>query len=187
MAEWALVAAPAEFLVVRHRLSHPSDSAAELSRHVGLDRAVVSRVEARIRKNGLWQENQLLEHMRALSRRPVVKRVHFRAPNPKQWFLEFSGRYWQSGEHVAASLDGMDVVPERFLVYVAPEDFDAAVRAAHDIIARLAPAPEGNLEIRVADPWLREGEQPNVAERGQRLLDYAESKHIQLLRGLRLG
>lgn len=179
--------APAEFVVVRHKLSHPDDSQADLSGHARLDRAVVSRVESRLRKQGIWHEHQLLEHLRRLPRRPHHKRVSFLAPNPKLWFAEFERPYLQSGEHVAAAIDGMDLVPERVLVYVAEEDLDAALRAAHDVFARLAPAGQGNLEIRVADPWLSEGEQPNVAEKGQRLLDYLESHHIQLLRGLNLG
>jgi hypothetical protein len=49
-----------------------------------------------------------------------------------------------------------------------------------------APAPRdnANLVLKAMDPWLYE--EPNgYAERGQRMLDYADSKHIQLLMGLR--
>lgn len=178
---------PAEFVVTRHLLSHQGDSPTELARHLGLDPAVASRVAKRLREQGFWTSSQLLDHLRSLPERPPRKVLEFRVTNPELWFRAYHGPYWASGEAVASSVDGLDVVPGRFLVYVPPEKVPAAVSAVFEVLGKLAPTSQANLEIRVADSWLREGEQPNVVEKGQRLLDYLESHQIQLLRALRSG
>lgn len=178
------MAAPAEFLVLRHRLSHPSESQADLARHTHLDSSTVSRVLKRLDAKRLWTPHQRVEAMRTASRRPTHKTYHFRAPNPDQWNAAYDGPAWLSGEPAAAR-DGYDLVPAKILVYVPPEALPQALRASQEIFAKLAPESRANLILREADPWLRaDDEHDDLVERGQRLLDYAESKHIQLLQGL---
>lgn len=182
MPKSLVVRTPAEFVVTRHLLSHPNDTAMEVARDCHLDPSVASRVVKRLRTQGFWFPAQLVDHLKSLPERPSRRAVTMRLTNPELWFHAYKGPYMASGEAVAASVDGVDVVPGRFLVYVPREHAQEAVTAGLEVMGKLAPSSEANLEVRVADPWLRPGEQPNVVERGQRLLDYAESRQIQLLR-----
>lgn len=110
----------------------------------------------------------------------------FRAPNPKQWHRQFDRTAWLSGEVAAAEHDGYNLVPERYLVYVDPKDWRHALQSALEIFADVAAPAQANLLIREADPWLNaDDEKPFLVEKGQRLLDYASSRHVQILRGLR--
>jgi hypothetical protein len=176
--------APAEFIVTRHLLSHPGDSTTQLARDCHLDPSVASKVVKRLRETQpFWTEQALFRHLKSIPERPQQKGVTMRLTNPELWFRSYGGPYMASGEAVAATVDGIDVVPGRFLVYVPSfEHARQAVKAGLDVMGKLAPSSEANLEIRVGDPWLCSAEQPNVVERGQRLLDYDESRQIQLLR-----
>jgi len=181
-AHTGVVRTPAEFVVTRHLLSHPNDTAMDVARDCHLDPSVASRVVKRLRDEGYWSPAQLVDHLKSLPERPARRAVTMRLTNPELWFRAYKGPYMASGEAVAANVDGIDVVPGRFLVYVPDHRAQEAVAAGLEVMGKLAPSSEANLEIRVADPWLRSGEQPNVVERGQRLLDYDESRQIQLLR-----
>lgn len=176
--------APAEFVVVRHLIGHPDDSAYQVAQHCGLAQNSAAAVVKRLRDEEVWAGSQMLERLRSLSRRPVHRNLYFRAPNPRNWLQEFEGPYWISGEWAAAEVDKMNLVPERLLVYVPANDLDSAAKAALSIQAAVAPASRANLILRSADPWLRAGERDDVAERGQRLLDYVDSRHIQILKEL---
>lgn len=177
--------APAEFVVLRHLLSHPSDSRYEVARHSGLSQNSVGLVVRRIEADEDWSEKQRLERLRNLKRRPTLREYRFRAPNPRNWHRQYDQPGWISGEVAAAELEKYSLVPERHLVYVKPEHRDAAIRAAFEVFAELAPPREANLMLREADPWLTaDDSDPRYVERGQRLLDYAESRHIQILREL---
>lgn len=145
---------------------------------------MVSVVLRRLEARGLWNEDQLIEHLRHLSERPPRREVGLLVPNPDQWLRACAVPYRLSGEVVAAR-DGIDVVPERFLAYVREEHVDAALRAALDVMGKVAPSRQANLILRIADPWLSDGESDDVVERGQRVLDYAESPNIQLAKGAR--
>jgi hypothetical protein len=149
-----------------------------------LDPSVASKVVKRLREaRSFWTEQELFRHLKSIPERPHWKGVTMRLTNPELWFRAYHGPFMASGEAVAATVDGIDVVPGRFLVYVPSfEHMHQAVKAGLDVMGKLSPSSESNLEIRVADRWLRAGEQPDVVERGQRLLDYDESRQIQLLR-----
>lgn len=156
----------------------------EVARDCHLDPSVASKVVKRLREaEPFWTEQGLFRHLRSIPERPHWRAVTMRLTNPELWFRAYQGPFMASGEAVAATVDRIDVVPGRFLVYVPSfEHAQQAVKAGLDVMGKLAPRSEANLEIRVADPWLQPGEQPNVVERGQRRLDYEESGQIQLLR-----
>lgn len=176
--------APAEFVVTRHLITHPQDSPAQVAKHARLHSATASNALSRIRQAELWTDSQLLAHLRSLAERPRWRRVNLRLPNPGRWLDGLDRPQATSGEH-AAALDGFEVVPERHLVYVAAADLDAVIKSAiGDGDGALAPPEKANLILKTRDAWLYD-EPPGVVERGQRLIDYDESKHVQLLMGLR--
>lgn len=178
------VRAPAEFLVTRHLITHPDDGPSEIARHERIHVPTASNALTRIREgHGLWTESQLLTHLRGLAERPRWRSHALRLPNPGRWVEHYEGRHLLSGEP-AAAMDGFDLIPERHMVYVQTEAINEALNSALDEGGALAPRGRANLILKTIDPWLYE-EPDGYAERGQRLLDYAESKHIQLLIGLR--
>lgn len=176
--------APAEFLVTRHLITHPDDGPSDIARHARIHVPTASNALGRIRtERELWTDEQLLTHLRGLPERPTWRTHALRLPNPQRWTEQHDRRRLISGEP-AAVLDGFDLIPERHLVYVEADTIEAALRSALDEGGALAPRDRANLILKTMDPWLYE-EPDGYAERGQRLLDYAESKHIQLLKGLR--
>ncbi len=176
--------APAEFLVTRHLITHPDDGPSDIARHERIHVPTASNALTRIRnKHDLWTEAQLLAHLRTLAERPKWRTHGLRLPNPQRWVDNYAGRHLISGEP-AAVLDGFDLIPERHLVYIEADAVDQALQFALDEGGALAPRNQANLIVRTMDPWLYE-EPEGYAERGQRLLDYADSKHVQLLRGVK--
>lgn len=177
--------APAEFVVCRHKISHPAEPLADEARHLHLHYSVVKAVEARLKEQQVADAPDLVNHALRLARRVDYASRHFYLPNPEHWFNSYQGRYLESGERVAADRDGVDLLPEHFLVYVPKDDLGEALRAALDNFGRVAVARRANLELRIQDPWLRsDGDEP-IVELGQRLMDYEENPQIRLARGLR--
>ncbi len=179
---------PASFLVIRRLLSKPDLRPYALAKDLRIPISSAAAVYARLREENVAKHPRLLLERLRQMRRPDVQVFTFRAPNPDQWFRAFQHQAWLSGESAAAH-DQLNLVPSRHVVYVQPEHVPDALAAAKAILADYAPRPaDANLEIRVADPWLRpDDEEPRLAEKGQRLLDYAESKHIQILLELERG
>ena len=183
-----VVRAPAEFIVIRHRIAHPHESAYQTAKHTGLSNWTVAQVLHRISQENLVVEEQFVERLRAVIVKPEPKELHFRVPNPANWYRSFREDYLVSGDVTASEIDGFPLVPERHLVYVHERDLPHAVQAAMDSLAEVAPALKANLTLRVADRWLLpDDDHPKAVERGQRLLDYAASRQVQLVKGLRLG
>lgn len=175
--------APATYVVLRHLLTHPDEGPAATARHCHLHEASVRAVLRRLRDEGTWRKEELLLKLATVVERPPRKRLHFRMPNPDHYLAAVAVPRWISGEYAAAA-EGYDLVPERLLVYVHPEDLDAAARTALDGFGKVAPPSEANLTLAIADPWLYLDPTSDFVERGQRLLDYQDSRHLQILRGL---
>lgn len=174
--------APAEFVVARHLLAHPDEAAGDLAAHCGLHRPVVHNALKRLRAMDLLAEPRLLHHLISHPRRIRHRAHYFRVPNPKQWLNALSAPCLLSGDVVAAEKDGYNVVPEQWVAYVRPGDEAGAVRAATEVFADVASKPRANLVIKIQDPWLKPDEQdPRLAERGQRLIDYQDSPLLQLV------
>lgn len=176
--------APAEFVATRHLLTHPEDTPAMVAHHCGLHIQSASRALKRLQGGGIWHDQELLAHARTLAVRPPRKAVHFQVPNPDQFLKALRKskvRFWLSGEY-AAALDGYDLVPERCLVYVRSPSMEGAIRAARDVMGKVTSGNQANVEIRLADAWLQLDPGSDLVERGQRLLDYEESRHVQILR-----
>ena len=174
--------APAEFVICRHLLSHRGESVAQMARHLDLHYSVVKAAKARLDENHVSEPDDLLRHALRLPRRPDHQERRFYLPNPENWFETFRGPALESGERVAADWDHVNLVPEHYLVYVSPQDAEAAYHAAVDNFGRVAAARHANLFIRIADPWLdAEADRP-VVEKGQRLIDYEENASIRLAR-----
>lgn len=170
----------AERIVGRHRLSHPSDSAYAIARHVGLNPRTVQKIVKRFRERFGDGEAALVAYLRE---DPIPhKSVHFRHPNPATWIRAPPVPVSLSGED-AAAVEGFDLVPHRHLYYVHEEDLRVAVESLLASGARLTGKDDANVTLRVRDPWLLDDPAPLV-ERGQRLLDYEESRNIQILREL---
>lgn len=179
--------APAAFVVTRHRITHPEEGPAQVAAHTGLHTTTVSRVLKRLREKQIYTDRQRLAHLRSLSERPDPKEVHFEVPNPEQFLQVLEGQLEAEvllGGEDAAVHDGYNLVPEHHLVYVGPEGWSHAARAAEETLAKVAPRSAANLTVRETDPWLTSDASGRFVERGQRLLDYQESKHVQLARSL---
>lgn len=174
--------APAEYVVCRHLASHPYESVSQLVDHVKLHYSVVRAAKQRLGQQHLVEPSDLVQHALRLARQPQHEERSFYLPNPDNWFRSFHRPYLESGERVAADVDGLNLIPEHFLVYVAPEDANAAYRSAIENFGKLASARQANLLIRVADPWLEsDGDKP-IVELGQRLIDYEKNPNIRLAR-----
>lgn len=109
----------------------------------------------------------------------VPKTISLRHPNAERWLKRTRFHFLLSGED-AAVIDGWDIVPNRHLIYVDSNVLVEIVRDALDDGARLTESDGANVTIRQRDPWLVD-EQRTLVERGQRMLDYAESKNVQFL------
>lgn len=165
---------PLDFAVARHLLSDPAEGPSAVARHLRARPAQVHSALARIaRQADLASEASLLAFLRRFPRR--VEERHFAMADFESWFARPPAPVSLSGEDAAAA-EGLPVVPHRHLLYAAPEDLamlEASLRAAGaEPVAR----GEATVTLRVRDPWLRDDPAPLV-ERGQRLLDYAESRH----------
>src|SRR5688572_18261607 len=104
--------APVTYVVARHLVAHPDDGPSAIAKHCSLHVPSVSIALKRFRDQDIWGEEQLLEAMRKVSETPAVRTYHFLAPNPEIWLKQFPAKAWLSGEY-AATMDGMDLVPER--------------------------------------------------------------------------
>lgn len=171
--------APVEFVITRHLLSDPAASPSRIARRCNLRAPSAARAYNKVRDLTDLREPRLFRHLLDVKECPHWTSLHFRMPNPEQWQNRYDGPRWLSGE-VAAALEGYDLVPERWLVYLLPEDMDAAVEAAKQEYAKMAPPSKANLTLRTADPWLFLDPDSDLVERGQRLLDYWNSRHVQL-------
>jgi hypothetical protein len=181
------VNAPAEFVVLRHLLSHPRDAPTEVARHAKLVESSVRLVLRRLKGEGLSSPGQWFEKLRSGRRRPEWRELRFQLPNPDNWYREFPGPLQISGEVAAAEYDRLSLIPSRHLVYIHVSDQERAIEAVWRAFGLLCPNRErANLVLRISDPWLQpDSDDPRFVERGQRLLDYAESRHIQLLGALK--
>lgn len=180
------VRAPADFVVTRHRITHPDEGPARIAEHTGLHTTTVSRVLRRLREDHVYTEEQRLARLRALSERPDPKEVGFDVPNPEQFLqaLEERGVPFLLGGEDAAVHDGFALVPEHHLVYIEPTQWSKIASIVRAVVGKVAPSSASNLTVREMDPWLRADETGRFVERGQRLLDYDESTHVQLARSL---
>ena len=170
---------PVEFVVTRHLLSIPDASPSDIARHCHVSLTSASRAYRKVRDLTDLRESLLFHHLLALKETPHWPTLYFRIPNPEQWQNQYKGPRWLSGE-IAAAMEDYDLVPERWLVYLHPDDVPLAVEAAKKEYARVAKPADANLAFRTADPWLYLDTESDLVERGQRLLDYWKSRHIQL-------
>jgi hypothetical protein len=177
------VRAPAEFVVLRHLLGHPDDSPAEIAKHCKLHdtsaRTAVQRIRARDDPSPSWLFFQL-QHARE---KPRHRQFNFQVANPDQFLVALKAPHWLSGEY-AAAMEGFDIVPEQAMLYIREADLPKVSEAAKESFAKVAPASKANVIVRIADPWLNLRPDEPMVERGQRLLDYQESRHLQILKDL---
>jgi hypothetical protein len=170
-------------LVSRHRITHPTDSAYKISRHIKLPLRTTQLATKRIRERVGIEKEKLLEF---LIQNPIPhKRFEFFHPNPNVWLRRPPVQISYSGEDAAAVL-GWNLIPNRHILYVAEKDLDILLKDLLDNGGRLSGDNESNLSIRLRDKWMIDDPSPLV-ERGQRLVDYRESKNIQILTGLQEG
>jgi len=177
---------PVDFIVTRCLLSDAELTPAAIARRCDIRVTSAIRAYKNLQSRTGLRPARLFQHLRAVKERPHWTSLLFRIPNPEQWARRYARERWFSGE-VAAALDGFDLVPERWLVYLRAGDMEAAVAAAQDEFALVAKPSAANMVFRVADPWMHLDPASNLVERGQRLLDYWESDHVQLTAELMHG
>lgn len=170
---------PVEFVVTRRLLSEPAATPSDIARHGNVRLTSAARAYRKVRDLTGLRPSLLFHHLLELKERPHWPTLHFHIPDPEQWQNRYQGARWFSGE-VAAALEGYDLVPERWHVYLPPDDVPGAVVAAKQEFARVAKASDANLVLCTADPWLHLDPDSDLVERGQRLLDYWNSRHIRL-------
>lgn len=192
---------PTTFVVGRHLLTHPEDGVAEIVRHTtpihepefALEKGSVSRARRRLLDLTDGDVGLLLDRVVGLVERPRHKEVHLRVADPvrihQAWDSRAPAKHWWSGELAAAELDDVPLMPARVLVYVRPQDLNRSTRFTIDeYYGRLTERAQGNFTIRTRDPWLysdlSEGGGYYV-EKGQRLIDYRESRNVHLLKHAR--
>lgn len=173
---------PTDAVLARHWLSHPGESAYQAARHVGMEPRTVQKAAERLRDRVGLEPAALLRYLREHPIRSP-KTLTLRHPAVDRWLQKTPHPFLLSGED-AALLDGWDLVPSQHLVYVDAETLAPLVHDALDAGARLAGPEASNLVVRQRDPWLVD-EDRVLAERGQRLLDYLESRNVQFLIQLR--
>ena len=177
--------APAEFVVLRHLVTHPQDGPAELAKHSHLYLKSASLVLARLRDAEVWTQPQILAKLRTVAERPRWRTLGYLCPNPSQWLKAHTGPHLLSGD-AAAVREGVPILPDRLIAWVDGGELARAQRAADEVVGTPARAQGANLVLRVMDPWLgSDPKQPALVERGQRLLDYDAFPNIQILRGHR--
>lgn len=171
---------PARFVAARHLLSHPKDSPGQIAAHCHLNLSSASRaLHALTTQTGL-EPAGLLEVMLQAREKPRWRSFHFRAPNSGHWQKAATVPYLRSGENAAETVDGLNLISDRTILYVKEDDLEAAMKTAQTIYAKSASPKIANLVLRVADPWM--AFQGDVAEKGQRWYDYATSSNLQLRR-----
>ena len=175
--------APAEFVVLRHLLGHPEDSPAEIARHCKLHDTSARVAVRRIRERDTVSQSWLLVQLKSIREKPRHQQFAFKVPNPDQFLEAMNVPRWFSGEY-AAAMEGYDLVPEQAMIYIRAEDAKSISTAAKESFAKVAPASKANVLVRIADPWMNLRPDEQMVERGQRLLDYEESRHIQILKDL---
>jgi len=170
-------------LLARHWISHPEDSAYEAAKHMRLPLRTVQLAAARLRNRIGTGQDQLLDF---LMKNPIEhKSIRVRHPNPNIWLRKPPVMISLSGED-AAAVNGWDIVPNRHTFYVEEKDLGLALKSLLDSGGRLSEKEDQNIILKVRDKWLMDEPAPLV-ERGQRLIDYQESRNIQLLAGLEEG
>lgn len=174
--------APVEFVVTRHKLTHPDDSPSQSARHCNLHQASTSRAMSRL-KDEILDDARLLSQLLAQRTTPSWPAFYFRVPNPDNWIQAMKSPHWLTGE-AAAAIEGINIVPSRVETYIRRENADQAVDAARRSFAKASSPRDANLVIRIADPWLYLDEDDALVERGQRLLDYARSSNVQFAKEL---
>ncbi len=189
---------PISFIVGRHLLTHPEDGVADIVRHttpaddsdLRLDKGSVSHARRRLLDTTNGEPTLLLKTILSLPERPRYKEVNLHVADAvrihEAWHSRMPAPHWWSGELAAAELDGVPLMPARVLVYVRTEDLDVCARFTIDeYYGRLAQRSDSNFTIRTRDPWLYSDVAESggyYAEKGQRLIDYRESKNVHLLR-----
>lgn len=170
-------------LLARHWLTHPEEAAYTAAQHLGgIERRTVQNAAERLRTRVGTDEPSLIRYLRAHPI-PARKTISFRHPAADRWLKDTNIHHLLSGED-AALVDGWDLVPHRHMVYVEWDDLQPAVDDVLDTGGRVADPADANLTLRVGDEWLYE-EPKNFVERGQRILDYLDSKNVQFLIQLR--
>ena len=170
-------------LLVRHWLTHPEESAYEAAKHMNLSKRTVQFAAKRIKARTGIQRERLLEF---LCENPIAhKNIGFYHPNPNVWLRHPPVPVSLSGEDAAAVM-GWDIVPNRHIFYIEATEVNTIVKSLLGSGGRLAEDMDQNISLRLRDKWMIDEPVPLV-ERGQRLVDYKESKNIQLLAGLEEG
>jgi len=170
-------------VLVRHLLTHPEDSAYIAAKHMGLPIRTVQLAAKRI-KERIGLEHDFL--LKFLLINPILhKRIELKHPNPNIWLRKPPADISISGEDAAAVL-GWDIVPNRHMFYVNEKDLEIIIKSLLDSGGRLSGKEQANITLCVRDDWLIDDPAPLV-ERGQRLIDYTESKNLQLLKNIQEG
>lgn len=170
---------PAEFVVTRHLLSNLEATPSTIAKNCNIRLTSATRAFNKVRDLTGLRESLLFRHLLDIRERPRWQSLYFHIPNPEQWMQKFQKPRWLSGE-VAAAMEDYDLVPERWLVYIDPADVEEAVAIARSEYAKVAKPADANLVFRGADDWLHLDPESDLVERGQRLLDYWSSRHVQL-------
>lgn len=189
---------PTSFIVGRHLLTHPEDGVADIVRHttprerpeMGLDKGSVSKARRRLLDATNGEPTLLLKTILSLPERPRHKEVNLHVADAirihEAWHSRMPTPHWWSGELAAAELDGVPLMPAHVLVYVRGEDLDHCARfTIEEYYGRLAQKSDSNFTIRARDPWLYSDVAESggyYVEKGQRLIDYRESKNVHLLK-----
>lgn len=169
-----------EAAIARHLLSHPGESTYRLARHLGFPFSTAHGARGRVEAKGV----AFLDFLRA---HPIRhKELVVDHPAPARWLAGPPPAPLSISGEDAAALEGYDLVPHRHLFYVAEEDLNLLYWSLREQGGEPVGPGEGNVTLRVRDPYLMD-DPPPLVERGQRLLDYLESRNIHLLRGLQRG
>lgn len=175
--------AESDILLARHLLSHPDDSAYRAAEHIGIHPRTAQRAMNRLRDRRGLDEPSLLSFL--VDNRLDHQDHHFSHPSPERWLANLPAPVSLSGED-AAAIEGLDVVPNRHLFYVAEADLSLLVKDLQDAGGEIVGPEEANITLRVRDDWLVDDPEPLV-ERGQRLLDYHDSWNLRLREAARPG
>lgn len=167
--------------VARHLLSHPGETTYRLARHLRLPFSTAHDARRRVEADA---GGDLLAFLRA---RPIRHReLCIAHPAPERWLAGPPPAPMSIGGEDAAAVEGYGLVPQRHVFYVAEEDLNHLYWSLRDSGGEPVGPSEGNVLLRVRDAFLID-DPPPLVERGQRLLDYLESRNIHLVRRLRRG
>jgi hypothetical protein len=170
-----------ESAIARHLLSHPDDTTYRLARHLRLPFSTARDARKRV-------ESQAGGNLLAFLRRhPVRHRELFIAhPDPARWLGGPPPAPFSISGEDAAAIEGYDLVPHRHVFYVAEEDLNQLHGSLRETGGEPVGPDEANVILRVRDAYLIDDPAPLV-EKGQRLVDYLESKNPHLIGRLQLG